>query len=176
MKLPHTFTKESDNINAVVETPKDCSAKYHFDKETGSFKLKKVLVHGLVFPFPFGFIPFTHAEDGDPLDVLVLMDEPTWPGCYVECRVIGIIEAEEKEKQSNKKVRNDRVIAAAIESPAYKKLKELSSLEKDFVDEIINFFISYTRLEEKEFTVIGQGDADKALRVIKKLTVHGDNS
>ena len=79
MKLPSAFTKNKTCINAIIETPKGCAAKYNYDEETQMFKLKKLLPAGMVFPFHFGFIPGTHAEDGDPLDVLVLLDEPSWP-------------------------------------------------------------------------------------------------
>ena len=96
MKLPKTFANKSNHIHAVIETPKGCAAKYNFDAETGLFKLKKILPEGMVFPLHFGFIPFTLAEDGDPLDVMVLMDEPSWPGCFIECKVLGVIEAEQK--------------------------------------------------------------------------------
>jgi len=109
MKLPQTFVTNTNNINAVVETPRGCAAKYNYDEETQMFRLKKILPQGLVFPFHFGFIPYTKAEDGDPLDVLILLDEPSWPGCIIECNVIGVLEAE--EIKNKKRVRNDRLIA-----------------------------------------------------------------
>ena len=76
MKLPQTFANKTHHIHAVIETPKGSAAKYVFDPETGLYKLKKILPEGIVFPFHFGFIPATIAEDGDPVDVFVLMDEP----------------------------------------------------------------------------------------------------
>ncbi|MEP6949758.1 MAG: inorganic diphosphatase, partial [Ginsengibacter sp.] len=108
----------------------------------------------MVFPFHFGFIPFTLAEDGDPVDVFVLMDEPSWPGCFIECEVLGAIEAQ--QKREGKAERNDRIIAAAIESNRYKEIKTLFGPNTHVVDEIINFLITYTSFERKDFKVIGR--------------------
>ena len=169
MKLPNTFVKKSNHIHAVIETPKGCAARYNFDAETGLFKLKKILPQGMAFPFHFGFIQFTLAEDGDPLDVLVLMDEPTWPGCFIECKVLGVIEAEQKEK--GKTERNDRIIAAAIESNRYKEIKTLFALDAYLVDEIINFLVTYTSFEKKNFKVIGRQGPQTAINLVKKQMI-----
>ncbi len=83
MKLPQAFARNKKHIHAIVETPRGCAAKYNFDEKSQMFKLKKILPEGLSFPFHFGFIPFTKAEDGDPADVLILMNEPSWPGCII---------------------------------------------------------------------------------------------
>src|SRR6202167_6789836 len=92
-------------IQVVIETPKGSRNKYAFDEEQRVFELKKVLPAGMVFPYDFGFVPCTKAEDGDPTDVLVLMDEPAFPGCVLKCRVIGIIEGDQGNKKMRK--RND---------------------------------------------------------------------
>ncbi|HZI68784.1 MAG TPA: inorganic diphosphatase, partial [Hanamia sp.] len=138
MKLPNTFSKKGKHINAVIETPKGCEAKYDFDKETQMFKLKKILPRGMVFPFHFGFIPGTCADDGDPLDVLVLMDQLSWPGCIMECKLIGVMEAE--ETKDGKKFRNDRLIAVPEEADNYRHIKELDDMEEYLQKEIENFF------------------------------------
>ena len=91
------FDKKSGELNVVIETPKNCRNKYAFDEKLGVFVLKGVLAAGHVFPFDFGFIPQTTGGDGDPLDVLVLMDEPAFAGCLVPSRLIGVIEAEQTE-------------------------------------------------------------------------------
>src|SRR6185436_12257641 len=149
MKLPQTFVKKSETINVIIETPKGSSIKYDFDPETRLFKLNKILPEGLVFPLHFGFIPNTKGEDGDPLDVLVLLDEPCYPGCHVECKVIGVLEAEQTEK--NETVRNDRIIAKAIESEKYSKVNFIKDLNSSMIDEIIHFFISYNKVSNKVF-------------------------
>ncbi len=166
MNLPHTFAKNKKHIHAIVETPKGCAAKYNFDEESQMFKLKKILPEGLSFPFHFGFIPFTKAEDGDPVDVLILMDEPSWPGCIIECKMLGVIEAEQTENGESS--RNDRMIACPVVSKRYKEIKSIFALDISLVDEIINFLISYTRLEKKEFKVIGRQGPQASIRLIKK--------
>src|SRR3954453_20605872 len=104
------FDKQDKQLlRVVIETPKGSRNKFSYDSEEHIFVLKKVLPSGMTFPYDFGFVPSTQAEDGDPLDVLVLMDEPAFPGCILSCRVIGVIEGEQGEKKS--KVRNDRIIA-----------------------------------------------------------------
>ena len=106
---------DSDLLNVVVETPKGCRNKYKYDEGHGLWRLSKVLPLGASFPFDFGFIPSTRGEDGDPLDVLVLLDEPAFPGCVVPARLIGILEAE--QTQGGKTIRNDRLVAV-IETPS----------------------------------------------------------
>jgi inorganic pyrophosphatase len=87
------FVPGSDHLHVIIETPKGCRNKYAYDDKRESFVLKSVLPKGTVFPFDFGSIPGTKGEDGDPLDVLVLMDEPAFTGCLMEARLIGVIEA-----------------------------------------------------------------------------------
>ena len=85
------FDRKSGNLNVIIDTPKGSRNKYSFDFKFSVYKLKSVLPHGAVFPFDFGSIPGTIADDGDPLDVLVLMDEPVFIGCLVEARLLGVI-------------------------------------------------------------------------------------
>src|SRR5690348_15897488 len=91
------FDPKSGNLIIVIDTPKGSRNKYAFDFKINAYKLKAVLPHGMVFPFDFGSIPQTIAEDGDPLDVLLLMDEPAFIRCLVEGRLIGVIEAEQSK-------------------------------------------------------------------------------
>lgn len=173
MKLPRTFSRHEKHIHAVIETPKGSASKYSFNEETQMFKLKKVLPKGMVFPFHFGFIPYTKAEDGDPLDVLVLLDELSWPGCIIECTLIGVMEATETKK--NKTVRNDRLIATANASDKYNKLKDLTKMDEYLEKEIENFFNTYTNLEKKEFKIISKKGPDAAIKLIKKQMVKEQN-
>jgi inorganic pyrophosphatase len=113
-------------IDVVIETPKGSRNKFKYDVHSRRFKLAKVLPEGMVFPFDFGFVPSTKGADGDPLDVLVLMDEPAFPGCFVECRLVGILEAEQTKGQ--RKIRNDRLIAVANQSLLYSDILHLSDL------------------------------------------------
>lgn len=92
-------------LRVVIETPKGSRNKFAFNPDEHIFELKKVLPVGMTFPYDFGFVPSTKADDGDPVDVLVLMDEPAFPGCALICRVIGVIQGEQGNKK--KKERND---------------------------------------------------------------------
>src|SRR6201985_2133956 len=107
-RLPPFASKDAD-LTVIIETPKGSRNKYAYDPEERIFALRKVLPAGMAFPYDFGFVPSTLADDGDPLDVLVLMDEPAFPGCMLSCRPVGVIEGEQKGKK--RKERNDRIIA-----------------------------------------------------------------
>lgn len=154
-------------IAIVIETPKGCRNKYAYDEESKAFRLKKILPAGAVFPFDFGFIPGTRGEDGDPLDVLVIMDEPMYPGCIVECRIVGALKAKQTEK--DKKIEeNDRLIAVSVVSNDYSEVNELNDLNKNLLDEIQHFFVSYNEQEGKKFEPKGWADSKEASKLIKK--------
>lgn len=151
-------------IQVVIETPKGSRNKYAFDPDQRTFKLKKVLPEGMVFPHDFGFIPSTKAEDGDPLDVLILMDEPAFPGCLVEARLIGVIEGEESE--DGKKKRNDRLIAVCNTSHTHSNIKSVSDLNESLLREIEKFFVNYHANDGKTFKVLAcKGNKAAATRL-----------
>src|ERR1043166_5500063 len=160
------FNRESGNLNVVIETPKGCRNKYGFDFDLHSYRLKGVLPAGAVFPFDFGSIPGTIGDDGDPLDVLLLMDEPVFTGCLLEARVLGVIEAEQTEK--GKTERNDRLIAVAAESHTHASLQSISKLEPKLLDEIEHFFASYNQARGKQFKPLARKGPAVARRLIKK--------
>ncbi len=166
MKVPSPFIKGSKEVNAVIETPKGSRNKYVYDEETGGYKLKKALPAGMVFPFDFGFIPATKAEDGDPMDILVLTDAPTFSGCIVECKVIGIIKVQQEKKGQD--VRNDRVIAVQLDSRQYASVERLRDLEEGLLKEIIHFFASYNNITEDKFIPLGNDGAAEAIRLIEE--------
>ena len=93
-------------IEVMVETPRGCRNKYKFNPETKRMKLSKVMPEGMIFPYDFGFVPDTTGEDGDPLDVLILHDDATFPGCEIECRLIGYFK-QVKPKTASKNVMTD---------------------------------------------------------------------
>jgi len=159
------FDSESGCLNVVIETPRGCRNKYSFDFDLGSFKLKAVLPSGAVFPFDFGSIPGTVADDGDPLDVLLLMDEPVFPGCLVEARILGVIEAEQtKDGQTE---RNDRLIAVAAKSPTHDSLKSLLKIDQRIIEEIEHFFVSYNAAKGVCFRPIGRKGPVAAKRLVQ---------
>src|SRR2546421_7155604 len=107
------YDEKREQWRIVIETPKGSHNKYAFDEELGVFQLKGVLPEGMIFPYDFGFLPGTVGDDGDPLDVLLLMDDPAFCGCLVPSRMIGVIEAEQTETDG-KSERNDRLVAVAV--------------------------------------------------------------
>lgn len=165
LSLP-AFDAESGALNVIVETPKGRRNKYKFDEERGLFKLNKVLPAGAVFPFDFGFVPSTRGEDGDPVDVLVLMDEPAFVGCLVVARLVGVIEAEQTEEGETK--RNDRLIAVAEESDAHRDVRALGDLSATLLDEIEHFFASYQAREGHEFKPVGRYGPERAERLVRE--------
>src|SRR5258707_2026050 len=126
---------------AIIETPKGCRNKFDYDPDSNLFELGGLLPEGMMFPFDFGFIPSTLGEDGDPLDIMVLMDAPAHVGCLIDVRIIGIIEAEQSE--DGKTESNDRLLGVAIHSYDHEDLESLSDLSKTFLDQLEAFFISY---------------------------------
>jgi inorganic pyrophosphatase len=151
-KLQSTDQDDDAIIQVVIETPKGSRNKYAFDEEQRVFELKKVLPAGITFPYDFGFVPRTLAEDGDPVDVLVLMDEPAFPGCLPQCRLIGIIEGEQGDKK--KKERNDRVVAVEKENHSLADIKVIDDLGKKFLRELEIFFENYHELSGEQYRVI----------------------
>src|ERR1700685_4163674 len=140
-QLPTMDQDDDELIQVIIETPKGSRNKYAFDEKQKVFELKKVLPAGMAFPYDFGFIPRTLAEDGDPVDVLVLMDEPAFPGCLLKCRLIGIIEGEQSDKKNNE--RNDRIVAIDKENHSFAHIKHIADLGHTFVKELEDFFVNY---------------------------------
>jgi inorganic pyrophosphatase len=155
---------ETGRFNVVVDTPKGSRNKYKFDDKTQVWRLSKILPLGASFPFDFGFIPSTKGEDGDPVDVLVLSEEPAFAGCVLPAVLVGIIEAEQTEK--GKTVRNDRLIAV-IETPHNQPpVRSLEELGEQRLAEIEHFFVAYNEMEGREFKVLrrrGAGEAEAML-------------
>src|SRR5256714_12497539 len=143
------FDRKSGDLNVIIETPRGCRNKYSYDEKRKTFKLGGVLPAGASFPFDFGFVPQTIGQDGDPLDVLVLMDEPAFCGCLVQCRLIGVIEAEQTEK--GKTERNDRLIAVASKSRNHEEIESVEDLSANLLKEIENFFESSNEVKGKKF-------------------------
>jgi inorganic pyrophosphatase len=152
------------DIQVVIETPKGSRNKYSFDEELKIFELKRVLPAGMTFPYDFGFIPSTRAEDGDPVDVLVLMDEPAFPGCLLQCRPVGVIEG--KQGKGKHAERNDRIVAVELDNHSYAHVKHIDDLGKPFCREIEEFFVNYHELRGKKYKVLAmKGPAEARRRI-----------
>jgi inorganic pyrophosphatase len=155
---------DGDDLIVVIETPKGSQNKFAFERRFGTFVLKGVLPAGAVFPFDFGFIPSTRGEDGDPLDILVLMDTPAFPGCVVPSRLLGVIEAEQTEH--GKTERNDRLLAVATKSATHRSIQDLSDLSDDLMSQVEHFFVSYNSQKGKTFKPTGRYGKKRARSLI----------
>jgi inorganic pyrophosphatase len=151
--LLNPVDKNAGLIQVIIETPRNSRNKFAYDDEQNIFTVKKVLPAGMSFPYDFGFLPRTQADDGDPLDVLLLMDEPAFPGVAVRARLIGVIQGEQVERK--KKTRNDRLLAVAEMNHEYAYIKKVGDLPKQFVRELEEFFVNYNRLEGKQYKLLG---------------------
>jgi inorganic pyrophosphatase len=160
------FDRKSGNLNVVIDTPKGCRNKYAFDFDINAYKLKTVLPNGAVFPFDFGSIPGTTAADGDPLDVLLLMDEPVFTGCLVEARLLGAIKAVQTDNEGTN--RNDRLIATAAESHTHRGIKSIKDLDPNLLKEIEHFFVSYHAVRGTRFEPLGIYGRKQAKQIIAK--------
>lgn len=165
-RIPTFVDKDESVLNAVIETPSGSRNKFKFDEKLGFFKLSGVLPEGMVFPHAFGFVPGTKAEDGDPEDILVIMDEPTFTGCVVPTRLVGVIEAEQTE--DGKSDRNDRLVAVAAQSRDYSEIQDLNDLNQNMMKEIEQFFVNYNRERGKKFRVLGTRGPKQALKLLEK--------
>ena len=157
--------KKDGFLQVIIETPAGSRNKFAFDPDQGIFALKKVLPAGMVFPYDFGFLPKTLAPDGDPIDVLLLMDEPAFPGCAVLSRLIGVIEGEQLD--GRKKIRNDRLVAVAGANHMYSNIRKLNDLPAKWIKEVEDFFVNYHNLEGKKYQLLGCKGTDAAFRLIK---------
>jgi inorganic pyrophosphatase len=153
---------DNDRIQVIIETPKGSRNKYAFDEEQRVFALTKVLPAGMTFPYDFGFIPSTKAEDGDPTDVLVLMDEPAFPGCLLKCRAIGVIEGQQGKKKKGE--RNDRIVAIEEANHSYAHVHHVKELGKKFVKELEEFFVNYHDLQGEKYRILDVKGPAEALR------------
>jgi inorganic pyrophosphatase len=160
------FDKESGDLHVIIDTPKGSRNKFKYDEDTGLFKLGGVLPAGAVFPYDFGYVPSTLGGDGDPLDVLLLMDEPAFVGCLVTARLLGVIEAEQIEDEET--TRNDRLIAIASQSRTHKQVRSLGNLNEVLLDEIEHFFVSYNKIKNKEFKPLGRFGPQRALKLVEE--------
>jgi inorganic pyrophosphatase len=154
------FAEDGTTLHVIIETPKGSRNKFAYDEKRKIFQLKKVLPVGMAFPYDFGFVPSTKAEDGDPTDVLVLMDEPAFPGCLLHCRLIGIIEGKEVSKKD--KVRDDRLVAVEQENHSFANVDHIRDLGKKFVRELEEFFVNYHALSGKKYRVLDVKGPNKA--------------
>ena len=157
--------KHGRRVHAIIETPRDIRHKYAFEPKLGIFRLKQTLPEGMQWPYDYGFIPRTLAPDGDPLDILVLNAIPTFTGCLVETRILGIVKLEKNGEE------NDRVIAAlpkrdGVSQPS-DEYDDVDDLPKETLHDICHFLVDYSAEEGNEIVYKGVKSRKKAMAAIE---------
>lgn len=153
-RLDHLPARANDRVHVVVECPRGSSVKVTYAPELGAMRLGRMLPAGVVFPHDFGFVPSTLAEDGDPLDGMVLGDVPSHPGVVAACRPVAVLEATQKES-TGERVRNDRVLFVADGDFRREDVTDVRELPARLLEEIAAFFVAAVALEGKELQLLG---------------------
>lgn len=149
-------------VNVLIEIPGGSKNKYEFDKEMGAFALDRVLYASVQYPFDYGFIPNTLADDGDPLDGMVIMDEPTFPGCVIAARPIGMLEMIDGGD------RDEKLLCVPDKDPRYANVKSLDDIASHRLEEIAEFFRTYKNLEKKVTEIQGWKGADAVTPLLEE--------
>ncbi len=151
---------DADTIRVLVEIPKGSRNKYEYDQESGEIELDRRLFAAVSYPTEYGFVKETRTEEGDELDALVAVTEPTFPGCVVPARVVAVLRMFDGEDPDHK------ILAVPLSDPAWEKLEGVDDLPGDLAQEIEHFFHVYTDLEGKDWRIDGWGDRAEAQRLI----------
>ncbi|MBA4495637.1 inorganic diphosphatase [Paenactinomyces guangxiensis] len=157
-------------VDAFIEIPTGSQNKYEYDKENGAFRLDRVLYSPMHYPTEYGYLEGTLAEDGDPLDILVLTTFPTFPGCVISSRVIGVL------LMSDDKGKDEKLLAVPVDDPRFNEVKSLDDVAPHILKEIEHFFQVYKDLENKETRIEGWKDAEFAEKLYDEcLTRYQEN-
>jgi inorganic pyrophosphatase len=160
------FGPKSEYVNVIIETPKGSHNKFKYDEKNGMFMFDKAMPIGQTFPFDFGFVPSTKGDDGDPIDVLLLTEAPTFAGCLIHAKLLGVIEAEQTE--NGKAERNDRLIAVPLEVKSGKPPAETTKrLEPSIARNITKFFVEYNNAQGKKFKTLRVAGPERAATLIR---------
>jgi inorganic pyrophosphatase len=166
ISLSNQLNVRKVQCRAIIETPKGSRNKFNYDPDSNLFVLGGLLPEGMMFPFDFGFIPSTLGEDGDPLDILVLMDAPAHVGCLIDVRIIGVIKA--RQTEDGKREENDRLLGVSVHSYNHQDLSSIDDINKSLLSQVEEFFISYNKQRGKKFKVTGTGGPKQAIKFLKK--------
>ncbi|NEO97653.1 MAG: inorganic diphosphatase [Symploca sp. SIO2E9] len=148
-------------LNVLIEIPGGSKNKYEFDKDLQAFALDRVLYSSVQYPYDYGFVPNTLADDGDPLDGMVLIDEPTFPGCVIAARPIGMLEMIDSGD------RDEKILCVPNKDPRYASVKSLEDVAEHRLDEIAEFFRSYKYLEKKVTEILGWKNVDQVMPLVE---------
>lgn len=153
---------QDGSVMALIEIPRGSKNKYEWDEEMQGVALSRVLYQSVAYPAEYGFIPGTLADDGDALDVIVLIDQPTFPGCWMRVRPIGILRLRQEGE------RDDKVLCVAVTDPLYADTNDITDIPAHRLLEIRHFFATYTELEGREVEVGDWENAKEAMDEIKE--------
>lgn len=157
--------QQPETVTVMIESPKGYNQKFDYEPEEKRFKLNKILPAGLVFPFDFGMIPGTQGDDGDPLDIMVVSESGTFPGCLIDCRIIGALQVEQTERDG-KTMRNDRFLGIPDVSQLFSEVKTLDELPEAILNQLEAFFKNYNEQAGKEFKVTARLNAKQAAKLL----------
>ncbi len=155
-------------FHAVIESPRGSTVKLKYEPKLGAFTIARPLVHGLSYPFDWGFIPSTKAPDGDPLDVLVYWDESTYPGVVLPCRALGVLKVEQKKDKGRGRERNDRILAVPLTAARAENLQGIKSLSRRERQELEHFFIAAVAFSDKDVAILGWEGPESAERMVEE--------
>jgi inorganic pyrophosphatase len=156
---------EAHSITAMIESPKGFNQKFDYDPQQQRFRLSKILPAGLVFPFDFGMIPGTQGQDGDPLDIIVVSESGNFPGCLIDCRIVGALQAEQTERDG-KTLRNDRFLGVPGVSQLFSEVETLEQLPEAILNQLEHFFKNYNEQAGKTFRVTARLSAEEAFKLL----------
>jgi inorganic pyrophosphatase len=159
---------DDGTLRVVVESPAGAAIKLKYDPDLGLMTVKRPLPLGLRYPCDWGFIPGTEAEDGDPVDALIVWDTPTAPGVVVACRPLGVIQVEQDDPQSKTRVRNDRVVALPVADHRAEGLRHYRDLPERVRAELEAFLLASVQFEGKNAEIIGHAGPDAAHGLIDR--------
>jgi inorganic pyrophosphatase len=154
-------------VNVVVESPRGCALKFKYDEEREVMTLSRPLPDGLIYPHDWGFIPSTHAADGDPLDAIIMWDGVSYPGVLVPCRPIGVLRVEQTNVTSRARERNDRVVALPIKAARWESVKSVFDIADRVRLELQQFFLASVAFEGKHLEILGWAGPDDAMALVR---------
>ena len=154
-------------INVLIEIPAGSKNKYEYDKDMNAFALDRVLFASVQYPYDYGFVPNTLADDGDPLDGMVIIDQPTFPGCVIAARPIGMLEMIDGGD------RDEKVLCVPVEDPRFAEVKSLKDIAPHRLEEIAEFFRTYKNLEKKVTEILGWKDVDAVMPLVEQCVKAG---
>ena len=158
---------EPDLINVLIEIPAGSKNKYEYDKDMNAFALDRVLFASVQYPYDYGFVPNTLADDGDPLDGMVIIDQPTFPGCVIAARPIGMLEMIDGGD------RDEKVLCVPDEDPRFSEVKSIKDIAPHRLEEIAEFFRTYKNLEKKVTEILGWKDVDAVMPLVEECVKAG---